>query len=326
MTLSSTDTLRIGDARLDYGASLDSVSFLDHLSYISPFARLTYDLVSLGSLQFAYSSGAPPTELLDIQDAAGEESRTSDPMLARDLAALAFVPRVSLRDARAHVQRTQDFEAGYEKKAGRTTVHLTAFRETVSNAALTMSGAASQFAPGDVLPDLSSNSSILNAGSYQRYGYEASADQALGQRLNVGASMGRTGALTADQADQGAWTGDELRSRILTSQRFWVSARASVTLPGSGTQISGSYQWMDNDAILPSHFYLTQRAYSEPGLNLHIRQPIPSFPGMPGRLEATADLRNMLAEGYLPIAASGNRPVLLMQAPRAVRGGLSFIF
>jgi hypothetical protein len=77
---------------------------------------------------------------------------------------------------------------------------------------------------------------------------------------------------------------------------------------------------------MPSRFYLTQRAYTEPGLNIHVRQPIPSFPGMPGRLEATADFRNMLAQGYLPIAASGSQRLLLMQAPRAVRGGLSFIF
>ena len=130
----------------------------------------------------------------------------------------------------------------------------------------------------------------------------------------------------AGQADQGAGSGDDLRSRIQTSQRFWASARASVTLPHTGTQITSSYQWMDSDAILPSHFYLTQRAYAEPGLNIHIRQPIPSFPGVPGRLEAVADLRNLMAQGYLPIGTSGTQSILLMQAPRAVRGGLSFIF
>ena len=31
---------------------------------------------------------------------------------------------------------------------------------------------------------------------------------------------------------------------------------------------------------MPSHLYLTQRTYPEAGLNIHIRQPIPSFPGM----------------------------------------------
>ncbi len=47
---------------------------------------------------------------------------------------------------------------------------------------------------------------------------------------------------------------------------------------------------------------------------------------MPGRLEATADLRNLLAQGYLPIRTADGRDVFLIHSPRAVRGGLSFIF
>jgi hypothetical protein len=37
------------------------------------------------------------------------------------------------------------------------------------------------------------------------------------------------------------------------------------------------------------------------------------------------ELRNMMAQGYLPLTMDG-RHVLLMQNPRALRGGLSFIF
>ena len=47
---------------------------------------------------------------------------------------------------------------------------------------------------------------------------------------------------------------------------------------------------------------------------------------MIGRLEASADLRNLLAQGYLPLAAGDGRRLLLVQSPRALRGGLSFIF
>jgi uncharacterized protein YutE (UPF0331/DUF86 family) len=46
---------------------------------------------------------------------------------------------------------------------------------------------------------------------------------------------------------------------------------------------------------------------------------------MPGRLEATAELRNMLAQGYVRVSDAG-QSVVLIQNPRAVRGGLSFIF
>ena len=117
-----------------------------------------------------------------------------------------------------------------------------------------------------------------------------------------------------------------LRSRLQTTQRFWASARASAKLPVTGTQITGSYQWMDYDnTIMPDHFYLTQDLYLGAGLNVMVRQPIPSLFGIPGRLEATAELRNGLAQGYLPIVEGGQH-VTLVESPRALRGGLSFIF
>jgi hypothetical protein len=47
--------------------------------------------------------------------------------------------------------------------------------------------------------------------------------------------------------------------------------------------------------------------------------------GLPWRMEATAELRNMLAQGYVPINAAGQR-LLLFDTPRSLRGGLSFIF
>ena len=328
MSVATTDKLQITDRlRLDYGGSLDSVSFLDHLNYFSPFGRLTYDMGKLGSVQFAFSSGGGPTELLNERDGPAGELHNYDQTLAHDLAALTMVPRISVRDGRSHVQRTQDFELGYEKKFGSTTVNLTGFREIVSNGALTMWGAQDLFsADDDILPDISSRSSILNIGSYQRYGYAASVSQRIGERFEIGSSFGSAGALTADQAGLVSASTDELRAKIHTSERFWVSARASATLPVTGTQITGSYQWMDSNAILPNHYYVTQRNYPEAGLNIQIRQPIPCFSGLPGRFEATADLRNLLAEGYLPVSTPDNRRLLLVQSPRAVRGGLSFIF
>jgi hypothetical protein len=63
-----------------------------------------------------------------------------------------------------------------------------------------------------------------------------------------------------------------------------------------------------------------------PGLNVYIRQPIPGLSILPWRMEATADLRNMLAQGYLPLGMIDGQRVLLVETPRSFRGGLSFIF
>ena len=47
---------------------------------------------------------------------------------------------------------------------------------------------------------------------------------------------------------------------------------------------------------------------------------------MPGRIEMTAELRNLLAQGYLPLPSSDGSTLFLVQFPRTIRGGLSFIF
>jgi hypothetical protein len=327
MSISLHDSSMLADnLRLEYGASLDSVSFLDHLNYLSKYARLSYDVGNRGTFQLAYSSGAPPVQLMAGRGPDSGSERGDTAALAQDLAALSLLPRVSLLDGRATVQRTQDLEFGYEKKFRSTSINFTGYRENVTNAAMTILAPDDAFAIGDVLPDISFRSSILDAGSFQRSGFATSLGQRLGDKVQVGASFGSTGGLSAGQQQLSAGTADELRSNLQTTQRFWASARASTKFPVTGTQITGSYQWMNyQSTIVPDHFYLTQDLYSGAGLNVLVRQPIPSLFGFPGRLEATAEVRNGLGQGYLPLIEGGQR-VTLVQSPRALRGGLSFIF
>jgi hypothetical protein len=327
MSVSIHDSLQVTDQlRLDYGSSFDSVSYMDHVNSLNKFARLTYDLGAAGKLKVAYSSGAPPTELAaQPRDAEGRIPGDTE-ALAQDLAALSMLPRLSLLDGHAAIQRSQDAEIGYEKKIRATTLNLSAYREKVTNDAMTVVAPDGAFAPGDLLPDLSSQNSVFDAGSFHRSGYAASVSQALGDRVQIGSSFGSGGALAPAGDDLAASSAEGLRSRLQTTQRFWASARASAIIPFTGTIITGSYQWMDyNDTIMPDHFYLTQSPYTQPGLNVRVRQPIPSVLGMPGRLEATAELQNGLAQGYLPVTEGGQH-VTLVQSPRALRGGLSFIF
>ena len=327
MSLTTYNSMALTEnIRLDYGASLDAVSFLGRLDYSNKFARLTYSLGNMGSLQFAMSSGAPPSELM-VQDQGGENMvRGSDSgALAGDLAALAVLPKISLLDGRAALQRSQNFEAGYEKTLNTTRINVSVYHETVSNANMTVVAPEGAFAPGDLLPDFTSNSSIVDAGTYERNGFAASLTQEIGDHLEIGTSVGRGGALEVQNREQAITSADELRSQLQGTDRFWASARASTKLPVTHTQVTASYEWMNYSAIMPDHFYLTQNNYPQAGLNIRVRQPIPGIPGMAGRIEATAELRNGLAQGYLPVS-QGGQPVLLIQTPRLLRGGLSFIF
>ena len=120
---------------------------------------------------------------------------------------------------------------------------------------------------------------------------------------------------------------DDLRSMIRSSRRNAVTANVTASVPRSGTHFTASYQWADNRwAVTPGNPYSTQTVRPVPGLNLHVRQPIPAFNGLPWRMEATADFRNLLAQGYLPLSLPNGQQILLVQTPRSFRGGLSFIF
>jgi hypothetical protein len=307
-----------GSLRLEYGGSLDSVTFLDRLNYFSPYARLTYDGGDLGVLQFSYASGAPPAELFT---GAGE----TEAELQQDLAALALFPRVSLRAGTARVQRTESFEAGYRKSVGSRTYSVAAYREKVNNAAVTVTSPAPLPSSPDLLPDLFSESWVFNAGRYQGLGYMASVTQNLGENFDLTMAYGSGEALTADRAARRTGSPNDLHDLIQTDRRYSLTARVAGTVPQTGSQFVTSYQWSNLRSLTPAHMFLTQRVREGLGLNLLVRQPIPYFSGLPGRLEATADMRNLLAQGYVPLDSGGGR-VYLMHTPRSLRGGLSFIF
>jgi hypothetical protein len=290
------------------------------LNYASPFARLTYHLGDKSKLQIGYSSGAPPVELLQAPNEV-------DADLQRDMMALAVLPRVSLRGGRALVQRSQNLEVGYEVALGSRTLSVAAFRESVGNGALTMSTPEGFFMAGDLLPELSSSSSVFNIGQYKRYGYTATLAQQLGEHYNAAVSYGRGGVLTTN-GDAVLATGeaDELRHLITHAQRHWVRGNISGIAPGTGTRFAASYEWSGSQSLTPGHVYLTQRLYPETGLNVRVRQPLPMWNGLPGRVEATAEFRNMLAQGYQPLYLPGGQVIRLVHSPRALRGGLAFIF
>lgn len=310
------DQYRIGDnITLQYGFSMDSVSFVNHLNYYSPYARLIYAMDENTKLEFAYSSGNARPD----PDGASSE----DGSLQRDIAALGVFPRMSLLDGQSKIQRGQEYEIIYSHKSGSRTYSASVYRQDITNAAITMSSPAGFFA-GDVLPDVFSGSSVFNAGNFQNNGCSVAVTQNLGSNASAAMIFGDTGALTADGRELVSNSPDELRSMIHTGRRQVAASRFAATLPHAATHLVASYQWTgDRRAAMSGNLYAADSMQPLPGFNVFIRQPIPGF----GRhVEATADIRNMLAQGYLPLSAVGGQRILLVQNPRSVRGGLSFTF
>ena len=322
LTVTFVDRRQLSDdVHVEFGSSLESVSFLNRLNFLSPFARLRYGKAETGALEFAYSSGAPATELLRGDDA------TNDAELQHDLTTLSLFPRVSLRGGLAHVQRTQNFEVGYRRMIGKRTVSISAYKEASTNTTMNASIPVDFFGPGELLPDLASSTSVMNAGRFSRMGYSAALTQHVNEKLSATVAYGIGGAMTFTSTELTSNDPEQLRGLIRTKPRQSLTARVSGVAPRAGTRYVASYQVTDYAALSPVHLSLTQRASLEPGLNFYLRQPVPLMQGMfPGRLEATAEIRNALGQGYISLATPGGQRVLLVQSPRAFRGGLSLIF
>ncbi len=315
-SISTFDKMDLADIiHLEYGVSLESVSLFGRMNHVNPFARATYDLGEKSAVRVAVSSGTQPVELL---------SGSANQDLNQDLMALGQMTRISRRDNQAALERNKVVEAGYQTIKGSRTYRASVYAEEVSNAAFLMSGESGFVDPGDLLPDLASRGIVFNVGDYRRMGYSASVTQALGDRVEVSVAGGRTDGLQLQKSpDALPVSGDDLRSGIRNAPRPWVTVQADASVPVTGTHLATSYGWTDPNVLMPLHVSLTGKSDQQLGWNMYARQPLPTMGGM--HMELTVDLRNLLAQGYVDIQSNGRRAVLT-NVPRAVRGGVSFIF
>lgn len=317
-TLGFRDKVALGDLmQFEYGFLYDSIHFLDRLNYVSPFGNLTYRFREGTNVVLRYASGSPQAE----PGLGGEEA------LGRNLSALALYPRLSLRNGRAELQRGEHMEIGVQQEmVFGGTVEISAYRDGFRNAALTAITPADLYAGGDVLPDLFTDTSTLNAGRYETTGYRVAYARKLNDHVKAALSYGLAGVLTPQSDSLATADAAELRSLLKPAREHSMSAQLTARLPQARTWISSSYQWGSRRAVTtPDPFYLGD-ARSLPGLNIAVRQPLPQPTYIPGKFEATAEFRNLLADGYVPIRTMDGRRLFLLQSARTFRGGVNFVF
>ncbi|MEP7353497.1 MAG: TonB-dependent receptor [Acidobacteriota bacterium] len=323
--VSVSDSITLLDLfKIEYGASAESIALFGRINYVSPFARLTYNLDGRGVLKLAYSSGSRPNELISGRNpAAGTDNAPA--AIDQDLAMLATSPRITRRDNRATVERAKVLELAYEYSAGSRTYATSAFAEEVSNAAFLMSGNTDLAGEANLLPDLNSRGTIFNLGSYRSHGVSASVKQDLGQHLDLSIAVGRAGSLIADGAMlETLGSGDSIRSHIREAQRVWATAGLAGQIRSTGTHLAASYGWTDFRVLMPAHMSLTGQPNQQVGWNASFCQPLPRIGNM--RMELSAELQNLLAQGYLTVGSSTGQNAVLTNTPRAFRSGFSFIF
>jgi hypothetical protein len=324
MRFSSLGLYQVADPldnfHLEYGIAGETFDYVQHSSRLSPFARATVALSPNTEIIAAFSDGGRPDELTSHSTSQNNEDFQPADELTNAVNALARLPQMSSRDGQLVLQRTQNYELGFSHTSGGRTYAFSGFHENVWNGHLNMSGNLSQLSPADLLFDGISKTSTYNVGAYTRNGYVASVTQHITSNVDIGVAAGRMGGFMPDSGNlspsQGSFLGMGLRDV--------AGADLRASIPASGTRISAGYGWVETGAVVPLHVFTTQANVVSPGLNFSLKQPIPSLFGLPGHLELTADLRNLLAQGYVPVGSGGQ--LLIVQSPRAIRGGLNLTF
>jgi hypothetical protein len=227
-------------------------------------------------------------------------------------------PNVMLRDGRPVLEGGQHAEFALEHLLGpNTRIVAAVFHEASPHVAVFGQG---QALGDDFFRDSFSEAFAYDGGAMNTWGARLAYSQKFSERLETTIVYSWAGALSPEELASRA----DLRAALAADNRHSLGARVSTRLPRFGTKVDASYKWI-NGPVVSRHDAFGEFTYQlEPHLNLTLRQPLPSF-FLPGRIEALADFRNLLAQGYVPVNLRDGT-VVLMPAIRTFRGGFSFQF
>lgn len=312
------DSVELTDSlRVEYGMLFESVNFVNRLHFASPYGKAVYKLGRHRELAFSYASGVPPPTAM---------RRGQDAALRSNVRQLGMFPRVSVVQGRPTVQRSEHVEVAYRETFGDNMVEAAVYRDSIRDAAVSAAVPEGVFGDGEVVPDLYSAAATLNGGNYRTPGVRVSYSRKIRDRLQAALGYGYGGVLAPVRGQLRSAVSDELRAVLESQGAHMLLASVSTELPGAKTVMTGSYQWSSRESVLPADPFNDFASRSAPGLNLVLRQPLPSVAGMPGKFEASADFRNLLKTGYVPLQVPDGRVLNLLQAIRSYSGALSYIF
>jgi hypothetical protein len=170
-----------------------------------------------------------------------------------------------------------------------------------------------------------SNSFSYNGGNLSTSGLRVVAERQITEMFTATLDYSFGGVLTLND-EAGPASFSSLRYSLTTKDRHALAAKVSGTAPATKTRYIASYRWTSGDALTPVDMFNATAGQADPYLSLFLRQPIPRMGFLPKNMEALVDVRNLLAQGYVPVVGQDGKTMFLVQSARSVRGGLAFTF
>jgi Carboxypeptidase regulatory-like domain len=310
MAFSASDTFTLGDIlELRFGSELQTIQFLGRVTAFRPFGSADVHLSRNTVVEYRYATSEPDSRLEKGFDSAPADLSESG-------------PRVSMAGFSSTVERAHHHELSLSHHMGDTSLQVAMYTDRVADPALTGVGEASAES-GDVLPDVYSETFTYRGKQLDARGMRVVLERKLASDLTATLDYGYGGVLDLSKSDVAL---QDARRDSYVRDRHTAAAKLSGTLPGTHTRWITSYRWISGQALTPVDMFNQSAGQSDPYFNLFIRQPIPGTGFLPGHMDAVVDIRNLLAQGYVPVMGQDGRTVYLVQSARTVRGGVAFTF
>ena len=310
LAVNAGDDFSLGDTvELRVGSEMQNVQFLGHMTAFRPYGSVDLHTSPNTVVEYDYATSLPNT-----RDEKGFDSSPADLSEAD--------PRVSMTNFTTHLERAHHQELSVSRRMGQNNLQVALFSDRVANTALVGTGEVSS-SGGFLLPDIYSGTFTYGGNDLDTRGLRVVLEHKFCSDLNATLDYAYGGVLDLTQPDIQIQNAQQW---ISTQRRHALAAKLSGTLPHAHTKWIASYRWVNGSALTPVDMFNASPGQSDPYLNVFIRQPIPTLGFLPTHMEMLVDLRNLLAQGYVPVMGQDGQTVFLVQSARAVRGGVSITF
>jgi hypothetical protein len=307
LALSAGDDFTVADVlELKIGSEIQSIQFLGHATAFRPYATADLHLSPNTVLEYQYATSRP-----DLRAEKGFDSAPADLSESN--------PRVSLLDFAPKMESAHHHELSLSRRVGKTNLQVAAYSDRVVDPALLGTGDATAVG-GFILPDVSSGTFTYAGKTLDTNGLRFVLQRKFSDDLTATVDYAFGGVVDLSRPDVPL---QQAQQYFTTQRRHALAAKFSGTTPHTHTRWIASYRWVNGPAVTPVDMFNASPGQSDPFLNIFIRQPIPS---LGGHVEAIIDVRNLLAQDYVPILGQDGQTVYLVQSARSVRGGVAFSF
>jgi hypothetical protein len=294
------------------GMDLNYLNSLGDVLTVQPHMKLEYQ--------------ATPATVVSVQY--GPARADGFDTLLERVSMLDAFPRITKRNDQIKMEQLNHSEASVTRRIGKSArVQVATYHDNLRNAAVWGLGHAegAPWLAGNVLPNPAVKGIVVNAGDYQSAGFRAVYSRTFGGHCEALVAYATGDALVAHgpvvQGSRG-----NLQGVLHPEQTTSLAGKVSAEIPVTHTRFITSYEWVPNDRVTLVDPYGQASLQIQPYLGVQIRQPLPTFAFLPAHIEALADFRDLLAQGYAPVSQAGQEPVLLSSGYRCFRGGFSVQF